>query len=77
MGAECDLLHAAMIYAMSSGFGARRGQAGSQRGGRNEISPVAGSSRGSDLAVVPEIDHRIGERLERVMQPTDALKAQL
>src|ERR1700735_1519986 len=44
---------------------------------RNEIPPVAGSDRRSDLAVVPEIDHRIGERLERVMQPADALKAQL
>src|ERR1700733_2792755 len=46
-------------------------------GHRNEIPPVADSGRRSDLAVVPEIDHRIGERLERVMQPADALKAHL
>src|ERR1700693_2762141 len=42
---------------------------------RNEILPVAGGGRGSDLAVVPEIDHRIGEGLERVVQPTDAFEA--
>ena len=43
---------------------------------RNEIPPVADSGRGSDLAVVPEIDHRVGEGLERVVQPADALEAQ-
>ena len=43
---------------------------------RNEIPPVAGSGRGSDLAVVPEIDHRVGEGLECVVQPADALEAQ-
>ena len=48
------------------------------RGGarRNEVPPVARSDRGSDLAVVPEIDHRVGKRLERVVQPADALEAQ-
>ena len=43
---------------------------------RNEIPPVAGRGRGSDLAVVPEIDHRVGEGLERVVHPADALEAQ-
>src|SRR3984957_6595309 len=45
------------------------------RGGAMKILPVAGGGRGSDLAVVPEIDHRIGEGLERVVQPTDAFEA--
>jgi hypothetical protein len=43
---------------------------------RNEVPAVAGSGRGSDLAVVPEIDHRVREGLERVVHPADALKAQ-
>jgi hypothetical protein len=43
---------------------------------RTEIQPVADSSRRSDLAVVPEIDHRVGEGLECVVQPADALEAQ-
>jgi hypothetical protein len=42
----------------------------------NEVPAVAGSGRGSDLAVVPEIDHRVGEGLERIVHPADALKAQ-
>ena len=48
------------------------------RGGarRNEIPPVASSGRGSDLAVVSEIDHRVGQGLERIVQPADAFKAQ-
>jgi hypothetical protein len=44
---------------------------------RNEIPPVAGGGRGSDLAVVPEVDHRICEGLERVVHPADALEAEL
>jgi transposase len=43
---------------------------------RNEIPPVARRSSGSDLAVVPEIDHRVGEGLERVVHPADAFEAQ-
>ena len=43
---------------------------------RNENQPAADSGRRLDLAVVPEIDHRVGEGLERVVHPTDALKAQ-
>ena len=45
---------------------------------RNEIPPVVrrGSGCGSDLAVVPEIDHCVGEGLERVMHPADAFEAQ-
>jgi hypothetical protein len=43
---------------------------------RNEIQPAADSGRRSDLAVVPEIDHRAGEGLECVVQPADALEAQ-
>jgi len=37
---------------------------------RNSI-PTAGSAS----AVMPEIDHRIGECLECVVQPTEAIKA--
>jgi hypothetical protein len=43
---------------------------------RTEIQPVADSSRRSDLAVVPEIDHRVGEGLECVVQPADTLETQ-
>jgi hypothetical protein len=43
---------------------------------RNEIPPVVRSGRGSDLAVVPEINHRVGEGLECVVQPADPLEAQ-
>jgi hypothetical protein len=43
---------------------------------RNEVPPVASSGRGPDLAGVPEIDHRVGEGLERVVHPADALEAQ-
>ena len=45
---------------------------------RNEIPPVVrrGSGCGSDLAVVPEIDHCVSEGLERVMHPADAFEAQ-
>jgi hypothetical protein len=43
---------------------------------RNEIQPVARRGSGSDLAVVPEIDHRVGEGLERVVHPADAFEAQ-
>jgi len=35
-----------------------------------------GNGRGSGLAVVPEIDHRVGEGLECVVHPADALEAQ-
>jgi hypothetical protein len=56
------------------GHDAGRRDRGTRR--RNEIPPVAGSGRGSDLAVVPEIDYRAGEGLERVVHPADALKAQ-
>jgi hypothetical protein len=44
---------------------------------RNEIPSVAGGGRGSDLAVVPEIDHLVRQSLERVVHPADALEAQL
>ena len=30
---------------------------------------------GSGVAVMPEVGHRIGERLECVVQPTEAIKA--
>ena len=55
-------------------FGHDAGKRDRGAGRRNEIPPVAGSGRRS--AVVPEIDHRIGERLERVVQPADALETQ-
>jgi hypothetical protein len=43
---------------------------------RKEVPPMAGSDRGSDLAVVPKIDHHVGERLECVVRPADALETQ-
>jgi hypothetical protein len=43
---------------------------------RNEIPPVVRSDGGSDLAVVPEINHRVCEGFECVLQPADVLEAQ-
>src|SRR4051812_40103573 len=34
------------------------------------------NNREISLAVMPEIDHRIGQGLERVVQPTEPIKAQ-
>src|SRR3978361_2204481 len=39
-------------------------------------SSVSDSGRGSGLAIVPEIDHRVGEGFDRVVEPSDALEAQ-
>ena len=72
-----DFRHGALICPIRAAFEPGTGKRDRGAPRRNEIPPVADSGRRSDLAVVPEIDHRIGERLERVMQPADALKAQL
>jgi hypothetical protein len=57
-------------------FGMKRTSRIAARPRRNDFPPAAGSGRRSDLAVVPEIDHRLGEGLECVVQPADALEAQ-
>ena len=56
------------------GHGADKRDRGAPR--RSEIQPAADSDGRSDLAVVPEFDHRAGEGLECVMPPADALEAQ-
>src|SRR3978361_1566693 len=59
--------HVVLDVTRASGIAARRA-------GMN--SPMACGGRGSDLAVVAKIDHRVGEGLERVVQSADALEAQ-
>src|SRR5580692_11188616 len=70
-----DLRPGAVICPIRALFGNDAGERDRGARRRNEILPVAGGGRGSRLAVVPEIDHRIGESLERVVQPTDAFEA--
>jgi hypothetical protein len=69
--AESDSLHIVIIYATSGGFFGMTRASGiaARRAGMKFHQWPAG--RGSDLAVVPEIDHRVGEGLERVVQPAD------
>jgi hypothetical protein len=68
--------YTAMTFAVSGGFGHEADKRDRGVARRTEIPPVADSSRRSDLAVVPEIDHRVGEGLECVVQPADTLEAQ-
>jgi hypothetical protein len=67
----------ATTFAVSGGLGMKRISGIGTRLRRNEIPSVAPSGRGSDLAVVPEIDHRVGEGLECVVQPANAFESQL
>jgi hypothetical protein len=65
-----------MICAVSGGFGHYAGKLNRGVARRNEIQPMADSGRRSDLAVVPEIDHRVREGLECVVQPASTLETQ-
>jgi hypothetical protein len=65
-----------MIYPIRALFGHDAGERDRGALRRNEILPVAGRGGGSGLAIVPEIDHRVCEGLERAVQPADTLKAQ-
>src|ERR1700710_2446965 len=71
-----DLRSDAAICPIRALFGQDVGKRDRGARRRSEISAMACGGRGSGLAVVPEIDHRVGEGLERIVQPADALEAQ-
>ena len=70
-----DLRPGAVICPIRALFGNDAGERDRGARRRKEILPVAGGGLGSDPAVVPEIDHRIGKGLEGVVQLAEAIKA--